>query len=311
MSSPALKLVVIVAPRAGDEEVSLPVRVSELTGKSRSQVAIELQRGEVELLRTSDTDEVSKMVASAAAAGLLAVVREVAARPAAPAPAADGWGRVLGDFNAKVAVAPSVAPAGRPVPSKSADAWRQAPPLRLSDGPSASEPEEVRSGGRASGLAELDLLASPGEQAAASRSASLRRKPAPTAAAKRFPLRTGIVLLAILLTAGLAAAAYRKLNHTFERSGTAIPAIAAPEPEAAPAEAPSATTEKDVQAQVKRLTDRARDACKNADFERCKELADQALDLDETSRAAQAVHIRAVTAISAAVGKPPSPSVSP
>jgi len=327
MSSQTAQLVVVVTARPGDEAVALPARLSEITGRSRTQLAIELQRGEVEVLRSEDRGEVSRIVEQLAAVGLLAVVREAAtADPRSATPAAgEGWGRVLGSFDAKVAVAPSRLPdrlaAGR---SAEADGWQPAepPPLRLSESAASHRDGagEVR-GGRAPSARSaaanevaLDLMSeAAGSKMAPSggvRRGAKRAAPAP----KRPSARAVLLALTLLFAAGLGFALYQRMHRALAVAAPAdgrAPSVSvaepAPDPTAASAQPPT-------EEQVRLLVDRARAACRTADFERCKELADQALDLDETNRAAQAVHIQAVTAISAQAGRPaqtPTPPTGP
>lgn len=328
MSSQTAQLVVVVTARPGDEAVALPARLSEITGRSRTQLAIELQRGEVEVLRSEDRGEVSRIVEQLAAVGLLAVVREAApADPRSATPAAgEGWGRVLGSFDAKVAVAPSRLPdrlaSGR---SAEADGWQPAepPPLRLSDSAASHRDGagEVR-GGRAPSTRSaaanevaLDLMS----EAAGSKMApsggvwrgAKRAAPAP----KRPSARAVLLALTLLFAAGLGFVLYQRMHRALApvdapADGRA-PSVSAAEP--AP-DSTAASAQPPTEEQVRLLVDRARAACRTADFERCKELADQALDLDETNRAAQAVHIQAVTAISAQAGRPaqtPTPPSGP
>lgn len=318
MSSQTAQLVVVVTARPGDEAVALPARLSEITGRSRTQLAIELQRGEVEVLRTEDRGEVSRIVEQLAAVGLLAVVREAAPtdpRNATPA-AGEGWGRVLGSFDAKVAVAPSRLPdrlaAGRPA---EADGWQPAepPPLRLSDS-AASHRDGAGEGrgGRAPSVRSasanevaLDLMS----EAAGSKMAPLqgarrganRSAPAP----KRPSARAVLIALTLLFAAGLGFALYQRMHRALAPGVAPAGGIAPSVAPTAPALDPTtAAAQPPTEEQVRLLVDRAREACRAADFERCKELADQALDLDETNRAAQAAHIQAVTAISARAGRP-------
>lgn len=331
MSLQSAQLVVVVTARPGDEAVALPARLSEITGRSRTQLAIELQRGEVEVLRSEDRDEVSRIVEQLAAVGLLAVVREAALadqRNATPA-AGEGWGRVLGAFDAKVAVAPSRLPerpaAGRPA---EADGWQPAEslPLRLSESAaSASSHRDGAGEGRlgrapsarsaAANEVALDLLS----EAAGSKMPPLNgvRRGAKRAASplKRPSARAVVIALTLLFVAGLGFAVYQRMQHALApvvapadgRAPSVAPAEPALDPTAAFAQPPT-------DEQVRLLVDRAQQACRSADFERCKELADQALDLDETNRAAQSVHIQAVTSISAQAGRPaqnPTPPSRP
>jgi len=331
MSSQSVQLVVVVTPRPGDEAVVLPARLSEITGRSRTQLAIELQRGEVEVLRSDDRGEVSRIVEQLAAFGLLAVVREAAApdpRSATPA-TGEGWGRVLGAFDAKVAVAPSRLPdrlaAGR---MPEADGWQPAepPPLRLSDAaasPSAHREGVVDGRGRRApnaGAASandvaLDLMSEAAGLNLPRVGGARRGAKGANAAPKRPSARAVVIALTLLFVAGLGFAVYQRMHRAL------APVVAPPagraaglapvEPSVAPA---SAAPQPPTEEQVRMLVDRAGEACRSADFERCKELADQALDLDETNRAAQAVHIRAVTAISAQAGRPtqnPTPPSGP
>ena len=328
MSSQTAQLVVVVTARPGDEAVALPTRLSEITGRSRTQLAIELQRGEVEVLRSEDRGEVSRVVEQLAAVGLLAVVREAApADPRSATPAAgEGWGRVLGSFDAKVAVAPSRLPdrlaAGR---SAEADGWQPAepPPLRLSESAASHRDGagEVR-GGRAPSARSananevaLDLMS----EAAGSKMApygGVRRGAKRAAPAPNRPSARAVLLaLTLLFAAGLGFALYQRMHRALApvaapadgRAPSVSVAEPAPDPTAASAQPPT-------EEQVRLLVDRAQAACRTAEFQRCKELADQALDLDETNRAAQAAHIQAVTAISAQAGRPaqtPNPPTGP
>ncbi len=328
MSSPSAQLVVVVVPRAGDEAVALPLRLSEITGRSRTQLAIELQRGEVELLRSDDRGEVSRMVEQLAAVGLLAVVREVQSSEGSTATpvAGEGWGRVLGAFDAKVAVAPPRA-MERPTAGRTGgtESWQPAGqvPLRLGDlEADGSEHQEASVDGRGR-WAQPSRSASPreverdlmDEASGLVLSAAVRSPRGLKKASTRSKLpsaRVVVVLLTMLIAAGLGLAIYQRMHRALGSgvvSATGVaPAISPPEPALGPAasSAPLQTVEK-----VRLLVDRAREACRSAAFERCREIADQALDLDETNRVAQALHIKAVTAISARTGQPPQNPTSP
>jgi hypothetical protein len=327
MSSQSAQLVVVVTPRAGDEAVALPARLSEITGRSRTQISIELQRGEVEVLRSADRGEVSRIVEQLAAIGLLAVVREASLPDASSAPpaAGEGWGRVLGAFDAKVAVAPSRLPERHVAPRGPAtESWQPSDPipLRLGDAEPAETPRQ-QSGldgrGRRSPSARaasanevaLDLMREAGGRdphTAASRRGARQSSAKP----KRPSARTVVVSLVLLVLAGLGYALYERMHRALsptDSKTTELPVTSAPEaPSLDPA---SAAPEQPPAEQVGLLVDRAREACRTADFERCKGLADQALDLEETNRAAQALHIRAVTAISARAGRPGQPPPPP
>lgn len=329
MSLPSAQLVVAVVPRAGDEAMALPSRFSEITGRSRTQLAIELQRGEVEVLRSGDRGEISRMVEQLAAMGLLAVVREASvpdAGSAAPV-AGEGWGRVLGSFDTKVAVSPSRLPE-RLASSRAAatESWQPADPVPLRLGEMetmSSEPHEAVVDGRARRVqaarlatgrdAERDLMDEASglnlAPAAGSRLAAKKPRTGPTLPSARVV----VVALTMLLAAGVAYMIYQRMHRALAEGVVSPPG---PAPTLAPAALPSppATASSSPQEQVQLLVDRAREACRSAEFERCKELADQALNLDETNRAAQAVHIKAVTAISAQAGRPspnPTPAVGP
>lgn len=317
MTTSPSQFVVIFAPRAGEEQQALPARLSELTGKSRTQVSIELQRGEVELLRTSSTEEVAQMVAKAAAAGLLAVVRDTADAGIASGGAAEGWGRVLGAFDAKVAVAPATEQPGREPARSAVDDWSRPGALRLgqrtesdADDTGGSTPRQPASQAPIAPMLSPDLLDAAADQVWRSATSPRRRPPTAKAVQPRLPMRAGLVLLVLALLVGLGFATFRKLNQAVGASAATpdMPQRDAIEVAPAPAAEPGAT---DTAEQVRLLVGRANDACRSADFQRCKSLADQALDLDETNRAAQAVHIKAVTAISASAGKPNSPPVPP
>ena len=331
MSSPSAQLVVLVLPRAGDEAVALPARLSELTGRSRTQLAIELQRGEVEVLRSEDRGEVSRMVEQLAAVGLLAVVREVQPAEAGPvAPAAgEGWGRVLGAFDAKVASVPTSAPqrpaAGR---TSATESWQQAEliPLRLgdleADAKGHQEPSVDGRGRRtppprsvAPRDVERDLM---DEAAGLNLSAAVasRRGPKRASARSKLPAaRFVVVALTMLIAAGVSLAFYQRMHRALATDiGSASGVVPAEAPTNPPRSLNAASSPQQTEETVRLLVERARDACRSADFERCRELADQALDLDETNRAAQAVHIQAVTAISARAGRPqqnPTPPAGP
>jgi hypothetical protein len=328
MSSQSAQLVVVVTPRAGDEAVALPARLSEITGRSRTQIAIELQRGEVEVLRSADRGEVSRIVEQLAAVGLLAVVREASVPDASSPPpvAGEGWGRVLGAFDAKVAVAPSRQPERHLAPRGPAtESWQPSDPLplRLGDAEPTDSPRQesgVDGRGRRSPSARaanevaLDLMHEAGGRDPLS-AASRRGARQSSAKPKRPSARAVVVSLVLLLLVGLGYALYERMHRVLSPTNSPaanLPATPAPE---APALAPaSAAPEQAPAEQVGLLVDRAREACRTADFERCKGLADQALDLEETNRAAQALHIRAVTAISAQAGRPaqtPTPPAGP
>jgi len=330
MSSQSAQLVVVVTPRAGDEAVALPARLSEITGRSRTQIGIELQRGEVEVLRSADRGEVSRIVEQLAAVGLLAVVREASAPDASSPPpvAGEGWGRVLGAFDAKVAVAPSRQPE-RHVATRgpATESWQPSDPLplRLGDAEPTDAPREEsgvdgrgrRSPGvRAAAAKEvaLDLMHEASGRDPLS-AASRRGAKQSSAKPKRPSARAVVVSLVLLLLAGLGYAIYERMHRVLSPSvspATALPAV--PAPDAPSVDPASAAPDPAPAEQVGLLVDRAREACRTADFERCKELADKALDLEETNRAAQALHIRAVTAISAQAGRPaqtPTPPAGP
>lgn len=330
MSLQSAQLVVVVTARQGDETVALPARLSEITGRSRTQLAIELQRGEVEVLRSEDRGEVSRIVEQLAAVGLLAVVREAAlAEPRSTAPAAEGgWGSVLGSFDAKVAVPPSRLPERPGGRSAEAAEWQppEALPLRLSSAAASAPLHRVEEGEGRGGRAPIARSASASElsldlmsEAAGSRMAPLggvRRGAKRNAPASKRP-SAGAVLIAMTLMflAGLGYAVYHRMHRALAPvvAPAAGPALGV-SPAASPLEPAGESAQPPTEERVRLLVDRAREACRSADFERCKALADQALDLDETNRAAQAVHINAVTAISARAGRPaqiPTPPAGP
>lgn len=307
MSNSTSQFIVFVTPRAGDAAGSLPATLSTLTGRSRSQLAIELQRGEVELLRSADRAEVESMVARAAGEGLLALVREVEQPAAAAEP--EGWGRVLGAFDSKVASVP-VRHAGTERPAQRPEATWEPPPLRLGEQPAASfEPRPS--------LNDTDLSApyreerqSPVELPGLRGAGAPRpRRAAPSGAAqppRRLPVRGVLVLVTLALLIAVGFAVQRKLGLTL-RTGAALPPEAAQEEGSSPSPVGGEmATPKHAPEQVRRLVEQARDACRSGEFERCKRLADDALNLDETNRAAQAVHIRAVTELSARAGQRPT-----
>ncbi len=327
MSSESDQLIVVVTPRPGDEAGPLPVRLSEITGRSRTQLAIELQRGEVEVLRSADRGEVSRIVEQLAAIGLLAVVREASvadARSAAPV-AGEGWGRVLGAFDAKVAVAPSRLPERSAAARGSGtESWQPSEPLALRVGEadtSAPLPLEQAANDRgwrsptarsvSTNEVSLDLMREAGGLDLPSGARAKRGANKARALPKRLSVRTVAALLVLLVMCGVGFALYQRMHRVLTPGLPPAPMVA---PVVAPIAPDSAATQPPPEEQVRLLVDRAREACRSAEFERCKELADQALDLDETNRAAQAVHIKAVTAISAQAGRPspnPTPAVGP
>lgn len=312
MPSPTPQLSVLVRPRPGDASADLPARLAAITGRSRTQITIELQRGEVELLRTHDRDAVEQMVARAASEGLLAVVREIDT-PADASPSA-GWGSVLGAFDSRVAVAPSRAAASERYRPAAESAFEppelrlgEQPAVRLETRPIADEPAHRPSYiGRDEDDVPLPGMAGVG--------VSVHRKPAQRAgaapASRRLPVRAPLVVGTLLLLAALGFAVQRKLRATFATATTEKTSLAEPSGSGTTVDSAEIVAPKHAPEQVRRLVDEARDACRNGDFERCKALADEALNLDETNRAAQAVHIRAVTALSARAGQPAATSPS-